>query len=115
MNATAHEFSGLTTKTVAEIVGPEAAKLLIQIDHAHMEYGINWRWVHGRQVFTAEGLELIATELAARGYTGAAEQLRTATRYAMAAEAPAPAKPVTDADLVGHRDWLGRWEEEHGQ
>ncbi len=118
MNATAHQFSGLTTQTVAEIVGPEAAKLLIAIDHQHLEHGKNWRWVGGRQVFTEAGIELIAAELHARGHTGAAHQLLTALRYSIAAERAEIERkavpPPSDRELVGHIDRLGQWEDRHG-
>jgi hypothetical protein len=108
MNATIPEFSGLTYHTVAQIVGPEAARLLIQIDHEHLEYGKNWRMTGGRQVFTEAGLELIANELHARGHDGAAVQLRTAVRQAIAAERAVTPVPASDEELVAPRY---RWQE----
>lgn len=113
MSTTTHEFSGLTTKTVAEIIGPMAAMLLVQIDHQHLEHGKNWRWQHGRQVFTESGLALIAAALIERGHRIAGERLRSAAAAAIAAERNSTLAPAKDADLVGNRNWLSNWQEQH--
>lgn len=126
MNSTT-QFSGLSARTVAEIVGPEAARLLLVIDHECLQFGPHWRWPSSGQVYTAEGLDVIAVELVQRGHPAAAERLRTAVKHAVAIEArtaPVTVAPEIDepADFAAHerqlarveKSYLNSWEEQHG-
>lgn len=107
-------FAGFSRDTVAAVVGPEAAARVSQIDHQHMEYGVHWRWTHGRQVITEAGLIVLARELRRLGHARAAESLDLARIEAVKQCVPEPpAAPA--AGPVEPRNFLQAWELEHEQ
>lgn len=129
MTTATHTFSGLTTKTVAEIVGPEAASLLLTIENSWgFEHGTHHRWA-GRMIYTEAGVEFIAGQLLARGHEQAGRNLLTALRNAVIAERDAAAAPAGFAPLPDESErprnpsnarladrephYLAAWEAEH--
>lgn len=129
MNTATHTFSGLTTKTVAEMVGPEAASLLLTIENSWgFEHGTHHRWA-GRMIYTEAGVHFIAAKLHERGHRAASENLTTALRNAVAAERDAVVMPAGFAPLPDESErprshstahladretnYLAAWEAEH--
>lgn len=55
-------FTGFFYSKVIEIAGRGAALELYRIDHALLEYGVHWRWVHGAQFYTVAGLAIVVEE-----------------------------------------------------
>jgi hypothetical protein len=64
----------MSRRSIAEIVGIEAAMLVGSIERAFMEFGTHHRWT-SEQVFTREGVEVLVEKLA-ESHTDAAEALR---------------------------------------
>ena len=89
---------GMTTNRVAEIIGPEAAPLIYDVDHAEMIFGVHWRWDR-EQIFTEAGLTLLVERLGEH-HAGSASVLKAEVAKRLARVNP-PASLLPEPAAAG--------------
>lgn len=94
----------MSRRSIAEIVGIEAAMLVGSIERAFMEFGTHHRWT-SEQVFTREGVEVLVEKLA-ESHKAEADLLREAAAKVFGVEpvcvVPASARAEFSAKIKKH-------------